>query len=155
MVELLLEFGADPNQQDETHHTERGISGGDTPLHNAVYKGSAKMVKVLLANGADPDITNAAGVNAIDLAERRNYTHLARLMEAHIDKKLSLEATKSEVEPLYTVQKVADLLSVDDTFVLNLIKTRKITGLQLDEKTLRITAGSVQRYLAKLAKEER
>ena len=25
-------------------------------------------------------------------------------------------------------------------------------GLQLDEKTLRITAGSIQRYLAKLAK---
>jgi excisionase family DNA binding protein len=67
-------------------------------------------------------------------------------------KKLSLEATKSEIEPLYTVQKVAELLSVDDPFVLDLIKTRKITGLQLDEKTLRITAGSVQRYLAKLAK---
>ena len=155
MVELLLEFGADPNQQGESHHTERGMTGGDTPLHTAVYKGSAKMVKVVLAHGADPNITNAAGVNAIDLAERRNHTHLARLMEAHIDKKLSLEATKSEVEPLYTVQKVADLLSVDDTFVLNLVKTRKITGLHLDEKTLRITAGSVQRYLAKVAKEER
>lgn len=73
-------------------------------------------------------------------------------MAAHIDKKLSFEATKSEIEPLYTVPKVAELLSVDDTFVLGLIKTRKITGLQLDDKTLRITAGSVQRYLAKLAK---
>jgi hypothetical protein len=74
-------------------------------------------------------------------------------MEAHIDKKLSLAATKTDLEPLYAVRKVAELLSVDDPFVLDLIKTRKITGLHLDEKTLRIAAGSVQRYLAKLAKE--
>jgi cytohesin len=152
MVELLLQFGADPNQQSESHHSQRyGMLGGNTPLHNAVKKGSAKMVKLLLAHGADPDITNASGVNAIDLAEQRNHTHLARLMEAHIDKKLSLAATTTDIEPLYTVHKVAELLSVDDTFVLDLIKTHKITGLQLDQKTLRIAAGSVQRYLAKLA----
>jgi hypothetical protein len=42
--------------------------------------------------------------------------------------------------------------SVNDTFVLDLIKARKIAGLQLDEKALRITAGSVQLYSAKLAK---
>jgi hypothetical protein len=59
-------------------------------------------------------------------------------MEAHIDKELSLKGTKTEIEPLYTVQKAAELLSVDDTFVLGLIKTRKITSLQLDEKTLRM-----------------
>jgi len=35
---------------------------------------------------------------------------------------------------------------------LELIKTRKITDLHLDEKTLRITAGNIQRYLAKLTK---
>ena len=98
-----------------------------------------------------PILPTPQASNATDLAERRNHTHLARLMEAHIDKKLSIEATKSDIEPLYTVQKVAELLSVDDTFVLDLIKSRKITGLQLDEKTLSITAGSVQRYLAKLA----
>ena len=73
-------------------------------------------------------------------------------MEAHSDKKLSLDATQSGIEPLYTVTKVAQLLSVDDTFVLEFVKTRKITGLHLDDKTLRITAGSIQRYLAKLAK---
>lgn len=153
MAELLLKFGADPNQQSKSHYShDHGILGGYTPLHNAVHKGSAKMVKLLLAHGAGPDITDASGVNAIDAAERKNHTHLARLMEAHTDKKLSLEATRSEIEPLYTVSKVAALLSVDDTFVLDLIKTRKITGLHLDDQTLRITAGSIQRYLAKLAK---
>ena len=110
------------------------------------------MVKLLLAHGADPDIANADGMTPIELAERKDRKHLANLMVAHLDKKLSLDACQTGIEPLYTVQKVAELLSVEDTFVLGLIKTRKITGLQLDEKTLRITAGSVQRYLAKLAK---
>jgi ankyrin repeat protein len=151
MVALLLEFGADPNQQDPSFQGTQGMHGGNTSLHAAVYKGSAKMVKLLLAHGADPDIANADGANPIELAQRTSHTHLAHLMEAHIDKKLSLEVSQTAIEPLYTVQKVAELLSVDDAFILELIKTRKITGLHLDEKTLRITAGSVQRYLAKLA----
>jgi excisionase family DNA binding protein len=74
------------------------------------------------------------------------------MMETHLDKKLSLEVSQTGIEPLYTVRKVAELLSVDDPFVLELIKARKITCLKLDDKTLRITAGSIQRYLAKLAK---
>lgn len=152
MVALLLEFGADPNQQDRSFQGEHGMVGGNTSLHESVCKGSAKMVKLLLAHGADPDIANADGITPIELARRKDHMHLANLMEAHIDKKLSLEATKTGIEPLYTVPKVAELLSVDDTFVLELVKTRKITGLQLDKTTLRITAGSIQRYLAKLAK---
>ena len=150
MAALLLEFGADPNLQDRASQGEHGMLGGNTSLHDAVYKGSAKMVKLLLAHGADPDITNADGLTPIELAHRRDRSHLAHLMEAHIDKKLSLEATQTGIEPLYTVQKVAELLSVDVPFVLDLIKARKITGLQLDEKTTRITGGSIQRYLAKL-----
>ena len=66
--------------------------GGDMSLHDAVNKGSAKMVKLLLASGADPDITNASGLTPIEQAERRGRTHLARLMEEHLDKKLSLNA---------------------------------------------------------------
>ena len=73
-------------------------------------------------------------------------------MEAHIDKKLSLNAAQIGIEQLYTIQKVAELLSVDDAFVLELIKFRKITALKLNEKTTRISAGSVQRYLAKLVR---
>lgn len=152
MAALLLEFGADPNQQDESFQGEHGMVGGNTSLHEAVYKGSAKMVKLLLAHGADPDIANADGITPIELARRKDRVHLANLMEAQIDKKLSLDVVQSGIEPLYTVQKVAELLSVDDTFVLELIKARKITALHLDEKTLRISGGSIQRYLAKLAK---
>lgn len=151
MVELLLQFPADPNHQDESHTSQEGQHyGGDTPLHVAVYKGSSKMVKILLAHGADPDTANAQGYTPIEVAKRRNCSHLASLMEAHIDKQLSLSAVQSGVEPLYTVQKVADILSVDDPFVLGLIKTRKLTAVHLEEKTLRIPAGTLQRYLAKL-----
>jgi len=71
---------------------------------------------------------------------------------ANIDKKLSLEATQNGIDQLYTIQKVAELLSVDDAFVLELIKTRKITGIKLNEQMTRIPAGSIQRYLAKLTK---
>ena len=63
-----------------------------------------------------------------------------------------LTAAQAGIEQLYPVHKVAELLCVDDAFVLELIKTRKITCIKLDDKTLRIPAGSVQRYLAKLAK---
>jgi len=51
---------------------------------------------------------------------------------ADIDKKLCLEASTTGIEPLYTVQKVAELLS--DTFILELVKTREITGLSSTRK---------------------
>ena len=63
-----------------------------------------------------------------------------------------MEATQNGIDQLYTVQKVAELLSVDDAFVLELIKTKKITGIKLNDRMTRIPAGSIQRYLAKLTK---
>jgi ankyrin repeat protein len=150
MVALLLEFGADPNQQSESLPCDHGMVGGDTSLHHAVCKGSAKVVKVLLAHGADPDIANAGGLSPVELARVKNRIHLVNLMETHLDKKLSLTAAEQGIEQLYPIRKVAELLSVDDTFVLELIKARKITCLKLDDKTHRIPAGSVRSYVAKL-----
>jgi len=152
MVQLLIEFGADPNQQNKISYGRDGGYGGDTALHAAVSASSAKMVKLLLAHGADPDISNANGLSPIEEARRRDRTHLVNLMEANIDKKLSMEATQNGIDQLYTVQKVAELLSVDDAFVLELIKTKKITGIKLNDRMTRIPAGSIQRYLAKLTK---
>jgi ankyrin repeat protein len=150
MAALLLEFGADPNQQDRAFRSEGRNYGGDAALHLAVYKGSAKMVKLLLANGADPDVSNAEGLSPIQLSELRSAFHLAKLMEAHIDKQLSLKATESGIEQLYTIPKIANLLSVEEEFVQNLIKTRALTSIKLDEKTIRVPAGSVERYLLKM-----
>jgi ankyrin repeat protein len=150
MVELLLEFGADSNQQDRIGHWRGEAYGGDTALHEAVRCASAKMVKLLLAHGADPDITDAHGLTPMEFAVRRNCSHLAKIMEAHLDKKLSLKATETGIEQLYTVKKVADTLSVDEEFVHNLIKTKAITSIKLDENTVRIPAGSLERYLLKM-----
>lgn len=150
MVQLLIEFGADPNQQGKIHHGRDGAFGGDTPLHEAVRQASAKMVKLLLAHGADVDIANAYGMNPIEYAIRRNCSHLAKIMEAHIDKQLSLKATQSGIEQLYTIKKIADVLSVEEDFVHNLIKAKAITSIKLDEATVRIPAGSVERYLQKM-----
>ena len=44
---------------------------------------------------------------------------------------------------------IATLLSVEEEFVQNLIKTRALTIIKLDEKTIRVPAGSVERYLLK------
>jgi excisionase family DNA binding protein len=136
--------------QDESFRGEHGMLGGNTSLHQAVFKGSAKIIKLLLAHGADPDISNAGGTSPIELARFKDRMHLVNLMETHLDKKLILAATENGIEQLYPIRKVAELLSVDDSFVLELIKSRKITCLKLDDKTHRIPAGSVQRYLAKL-----
>jgi len=152
MVQLLIEFGADPNQQSKPSSSRYGIYGGDTALHHAVSVGSAKMVKLLLAHGADPDIPNANGLSPLEEARRNDRTHLVNLMEANIDKKLSLQATQNGIDQLYTIQKVAELLSVDDAFVAELINSRKLTGIKLNDQMTRIPAGSIQRYLAKLTK---
>ena len=145
-----MEFGADPNQQDRIFHSGGVAYGGDTALHTAVLHASAKMVKLLLANGADPDVSDAHGLTPIEFAARRNCSHLAKIMEAHVDKKLSLKATESGVEQLYTIKKIADTLSVDEEFVQNLIKTKAVTSIKLDENTIRIPAGSLERYLLKM-----
>ena len=50
MVQLLIEFGADPNQQTKPSSSRHLVYGGDTALHHAVSVGSAKMVKLLLAH---------------------------------------------------------------------------------------------------------
>ncbi|EMR01300.1 ankyrin repeat domain-containing protein [Cesiribacter andamanensis] len=50
--DLLLKYGAKVNA---------ATLKGETPLHWAVAKDSAKLVKLLLDKGADPTIKNAAG----------------------------------------------------------------------------------------------
>lgn len=121
-------------------------------LRRAIKTGDAKQVTEILREDPKGKLRLYGGFTPLHVAVKGGNIAVVEAMETHIDKQLSLAATKSEIEPLYTVQKVAELLSVDDNFVLDLIKTRKITGLHLDEKTVRITAGSIQRYLTKLAK---
>jgi excisionase family DNA binding protein len=148
MVQLLLEYKANPNEQDEIRQGSEGPFGGDTPLHDAVIKGSVKMVKLLLAHGADPDIQNAERLSPIELAKRRDQTHLVSLMEKQIDRAVLGES----VDQLYTVNKVAELLSVEEAFVTKLLREGKLRQVKLDENLTRIPASSLKKYLAQLMK---
>jgi ankyrin repeat protein len=140
VVEFLLESKADPNVQ------EHYRSGADTPLHLAVRCGSSKMVKLLLAAGADPDAQNSERLTPLELAKRLGGSHLVRIMDAHIDRNRREKA----VEQLYTIHKVAELLSVDELFVLNLIKSGKLRELKLNPETIRVPESSLGRYLSSL-----
>ena len=140
VVEFLLDSKADPNVQESFR------AGANTPLHLAVKKASAKMLKLLLAAGADPDAENAQHLTPLELAKRNGSSHLVHLMEAHIDRGRRDKA----VEQLYTIHKVAELLSVDEGFVLNLIKSGKLRELKLNPETSRIPESSLGRYLSSL-----
>jgi len=148
MAQLLLEFGASPNDQDRIVQCSDGAFGGDTPLHDAVRKGSAKMVKLLLAHGADPDVQNAEGLSPVELAKRRDQTHLVNLMEKQIDRKVIGES----VDQLYTIGKVAELLSVEEAFVTKLLSEGKLRQVKLDAKMTRVPASSLKKYISKLVK---
>jgi excisionase family DNA binding protein len=148
MVKLLMEFGASPNDQKPISQGRDGAYGGDTPLHNAVHKGSAKMVKLLLAHGADPDIQNAERLSPLELARRRDQTHLVNLMEKQIDRSVIGES----VEQLLTIGKVAELLSIEEAFVTKLLADGKLRHVKLDTNITRIPASSLRKYITKLLK---
>ncbi len=106
------------------------------------------MVKLLLSRGANPDIQNAERLSPLELAKRRDQTHLAHLMEAQIDRSLIGEA----VDQLYTIGKVAELLSVEEAFVTKLLNEGKVRQVKLDANMTRIPASSLRKYIAKLVK---
>ena len=149
IAQMLLEAGANPNVQTSVYYSRQGVSGGDTPLHWAVSDGAAKLVKLLLSHGADPDVQNAEGVSALEAAKRREKTNLVRIMEAHLERQIA----ETEVEQLYPVPKIAGLLSVDDAFVMKLIETGKLRQIKLDAQTVRISESSFKSFLANLQKQ--
>jgi excisionase family DNA binding protein len=140
IVEFLLESKADPNVQESFR------AGADTPLHLAVKQSSAKMLKLLLAAGADPDSQNSERLTPLEQAKQRGNSHLVHLMEAHLDR----DRRDKAVEQLFTIHKVAELLSVDELFVLNLIKAGKLRELRLNPETVRIPESALGRYLSSL-----
>src|SRR4028119_2273024 len=73
-AEALIAGGANVN---------RGNRGGETPLIMAVQRGNLAMVRMLLANGANPNQTdNVSGNSAIDYARQdRRTTAILRELE--------------------------------------------------------------------------
>ena len=60
---------------------------GQPPLHLAAWKGNLKLVKMLLAAGADPLIKNKRGETAAEVAEgsKTRNQEVVDLIAAHID----------------------------------------------------------------------
>ena len=53
----------------------------DTPLILAAGKGHEKVIQVLLANGADKELTNKFGDTALDIAEEKECKGVIELLE--------------------------------------------------------------------------
>jgi ankyrin repeat protein len=62
IVELLLDFGADPNKQDFE---------GATPLHTAGLGNNIEIVKILIASGGNAGIRNEFGTKASELIKKQ------------------------------------------------------------------------------------
>jgi ankyrin repeat protein len=73
LVRDLIKAGGDPNMK--TGENE------DTALITAAGKGHEKVIKVLLANGADRDLTNKFGDTALDIAEENGKEEVIALLE--------------------------------------------------------------------------
>lgn len=73
VLEVLLRCGADPNQKDNL---------GSPPLYYAVWRTDdeppeklERMIKILLSHGADPDLSNDAGMTPRTQAEMFKHIH--------------------------------------------------------------------------------
>ncbi|HEY3490159.1 MAG TPA: ankyrin repeat domain-containing protein [Candidatus Deferrimicrobiaceae bacterium] len=70
LARALLEAGADPSKADVW---------GVTPLFRAVRQADARLVRLLLAFGADPAAKNPQGKSALDLAKESRLDYIAAL----------------------------------------------------------------------------
>jgi excisionase family DNA binding protein len=146
IAELLLHSGADPNIAGY---------GGDTALHQAVEAEATDLVRLLMAHGADPDTKNTSGKSPRQLAEHRNCPHLLRLMDVPVTTQnannLGQGNLVAQVQQFFTVEKVAELLSVDIAFVMALIRDKKLKTVKMNPETVRIPAESLSQYLSTLS----
>ena len=91
-VRALLAAGSDVN---------RPTSAGHTPLMLAVLFRRTKILSLLLEAGADPELRDALGLNAVDWAQRKGFAEGVKLLSQHKTTKheaqLNTPVTKSEI----------------------------------------------------------
>ena len=71
IVVALVEAGADPNARS---------AQGTTPLHTAAFVGDARVVRYLLAHGADITVKSDQGQTAGEIALQRGMAEVAQLL---------------------------------------------------------------------------
>ena len=85
-AQRLLGHGADPNlgmsqsfgKTAKHAHSKRG----DTPLHLAAWTGEPTLVRVLLDNDADPNLSNDFGVTPLQIAATEGHSEIVRELQA-------------------------------------------------------------------------
>jgi ankyrin repeat protein len=77
VVKVLLDAGADVNLANNY---------GETALFHATSRGQEGCVALLLAHGADPQPKNDKGYDALTIAKAREYTGIAKKIEAAMAK---------------------------------------------------------------------
>ena len=73
IVRAVLSVGANPNAPQQA---------GFRPIHEAGANANRKLAELLIANGADPMLTNDEGKTAIDLAREKGHTEFANWLAA-------------------------------------------------------------------------
>lgn len=110
VAELLLEYGANVNEQDDTGETPiHGASAwgrskmvrwlissgaevnvpsrGYTPLHWAAQNGTGVVAQLLLEAGADPNALDHTGTSPLDRARKSNNLPVIRVLERWLARK--------------------------------------------------------------------
>ena len=70
-------------------------------MHNACWKGHSELVKLLLENKANPNLTNDHGETCLHWACRMGHTHLIKplLLAGANQNSLGMEGTPFDVSP--------------------------------------------------------
>jgi len=81
LVQLALKYGGKINES-YTQHTEPNQGKKNyTALQAAVAYGKTDVVKLLLANGGNPKITDASGKNCLDLAREKGHGDIVEMLK--------------------------------------------------------------------------
>ena len=75
LLNLLIDHGVDLN----TQHPDGAVSDStNTPLHGVARKGDVTAVRLLLKNGANPEVRNHEGLRPIDLRKNKQVRALLK-----------------------------------------------------------------------------
>ncbi|XP_014234445.2 ankyrin-1-like [Trichogramma pretiosum] len=95
LANILLEASGRPLQVDKPDQW------GNTPLHHASQRGNVSMMKWLLRNGADPNLTNQRGLTSLHViihSHKHRSDYLAKIL-LNTSKQLGLEV-EAKIKPL-------------------------------------------------------
>jgi hypothetical protein len=131
-VRALLAAGSDVN---------RKTSGGQTPLILAIVFMRIQILSLLLEAGADPQLRDSLGMNAVDWAERRGFAEGVKLLTQSQGAKHEIPPDALRKEPTLPVESVPRQIEKQDPPVSR--ESKQVADS--DEKTRRWIAGLKQR----------